>query len=660
MVKVSLPLTIRNIRVFANDVAVVAKNPSDFMGTHLGESEKLTKGILASTTGKVLVIDEAYGLDCGSNKGAADPYKTAVVDTIVAEVQSTPGEDRCVLLLGYKEQMEAMFENVNPGLSRRFPISSAFTFEDFTQEELGRILELKLRQSGFKAMDQGKRVALEVLDRARNRPNFGNAGEVDILLNSAKARHQKRVSEGATKQPELEAVDFDEDFDRAERSETNIRMLFKDTVGCDQIVSILEGYQAQVHSHKKLDLDPKEGVPFTFLFRGPPGTGKTSTARKMGKVFYDMGFLAKAEVVECSASDLVGQYVGHTGPQVRKKLDNALGRVLFIDEAYRLAEGHFAKEAVDELVDCLTKERYQGRMVVILAGYDDDINRLLSVNPGLSSRFPEVVSFNSLAPGEWIELLLTRLRQKQNRIKGKAKLDISALERMDPHLEEALWEAFKKLAELKGWANARDVETLVKSIFGKVIKRGDGPRLVVSGELVKGELDAMYEERKKRDLVEPRVAAPSPVKSRDFGSSSPATSTSTSTKTSTSTPDAPLDGKPDELKQKASDKGEASLRDAGVSDEVWEQLELDKQAEAARKKRAESLRRKLASEASEALRQRIVDELIKEEERVKREAEEKKKLHETGLCPAGFEWIRQEGGYRCAGGSHFAGDGGLG
>jgi hypothetical protein len=85
------------------------------------------------------------------------------------------------------------------------------------------------------------------------------------------------------------------------------------------------------------------------------GTGKTTTAEKMGKVYFDMGFLATAEVVMCSAIDLVGQYVGQTGPKTKKLLEKALGKVLFIDEAYRLAEGHFAKEAMDELVDCLTK-----------------------------------------------------------------------------------------------------------------------------------------------------------------------------------------------------------------------------------------------------------------------------------------------------------------
>jgi hypothetical protein len=89
---------------------VVVKNPADFIGAVLGGSEAKTKAILESTRGKVLVIDEAYGLYEGPNSGGAGSYKTAVIDTIVAEVQSTPGDDRCVLLLGYKDQMIEMFQ----------------------------------------------------------------------------------------------------------------------------------------------------------------------------------------------------------------------------------------------------------------------------------------------------------------------------------------------------------------------------------------------------------------------------------------------------------------------------------------------------------------------------------------------------------------------
>ncbi|KAJ5695411.1 ATPase AAA-type core [Penicillium majusculum] len=122
----------------------------DFVSSVVGESERNTKGILASTIGKVLVIDEAYRLFTGGISDGAgsqsDSYRTAVIDTLVAEVQSTPGDDRYILLLGYKELIEEMFQRVNPGLSRRFPMDQAFVFDDFTSSELDAILILKLKE----------------------------------------------------------------------------------------------------------------------------------------------------------------------------------------------------------------------------------------------------------------------------------------------------------------------------------------------------------------------------------------------------------------------------------------------------------------------------------------------------------------------------------
>lgn len=186
-------------------MTVVIKNPADFIGSVLGQSESNTKNILSTTIGKVLIIDEAYMLYSGNGGvgNQSDMYKTAVIDTIVAEVQSTPGEDRCVLLLGYEEEMRTMFQNVNPGLSRRslfplmlivrcrfaqrltkvfrFAIESAFRFEDFNDDELLEILELKMKHQDLDATPKAKSVAIEVLSRGRNRPNFGNAGEVRLI-----------------------------------------------------------------------------------------------------------------------------------------------------------------------------------------------------------------------------------------------------------------------------------------------------------------------------------------------------------------------------------------------------------------------------------------------------------------------------------------------
>jgi hypothetical protein len=167
--------------VLTKHIIVVTKVPADFVGSALGESERNTKGILTTTEGKVLLIDEAYGLYPGGKAvgNTVDPYKTAVIDTLVAEVQSKPGEDRCVLLLGYKEQMTEMLENSNPGLARRFPINEAFYFEDFNDRELKEILDLRLQKQGLEATEEAKNVALELLRRARDLPNFGNAGDIE-------------------------------------------------------------------------------------------------------------------------------------------------------------------------------------------------------------------------------------------------------------------------------------------------------------------------------------------------------------------------------------------------------------------------------------------------------------------------------------------------
>jgi len=133
----------------------------------------------------------------------------------------------------------------------------------------------------------------------------------------------------------------------------------------------------------------------------------------MSKIYYDMGFLATAEVVECSAKDLVGEYVGQTGPKAQKPIESALGKVLVVDEAYRLGEGPYGKEAVDELVDFITKPRFLNKVVIILAGYDAEINRLMDVNPGLSSRFAESVDFRTLELEARFQPLRVSLEKKR-------------------------------------------------------------------------------------------------------------------------------------------------------------------------------------------------------------------------------------------------------
>jgi AAA lid domain/ATPase family associated with various cellular activities (AAA) len=264
------------------DVQVVVKNPSDFIGNVIGQSESNTKAILATTVGKVLVIDEAYMLYSGSGSGGAsgtDIYKTAVIDTIVAEVQNVPGDDRCVLLLGYEPQMMEMFQNVNPGLTRRFQLSNAFRFEDFNDSELLEILQLKLTHQDLGATQQAVSTAVDILSRLRNGLNFGNGGDVENLISKAKENYQARQSALPATQRSIDFIfepqDFDTDYNRASGAETNLQELFKGVIGFEGIIAKLDGFSRVVQGMRTQGLEPRGQIPMNFIFKGPPGNRKT-------------------------------------------------------------------------------------------------------------------------------------------------------------------------------------------------------------------------------------------------------------------------------------------------------------------------------------------------------------------------------------------------
>jgi SpoVK/Ycf46/Vps4 family AAA+-type ATPase len=461
---------------------VIVKNPSDFRGSVMGSSEKNTRDILRAAEGNVLVIDEAYAL-CTSNglNGTSDPYGTAVIDTLVEQIQARPGDDRTVVMLGYRKEMEQMFKNVNPGLSRRFQLEQAYEFPDYDDASLLKILRTKAKDSHLAISIPVAKLAVRSLARARAKPNFGNGGAVDSLLSQAKERMQKR--DGTSDKLTMEDFAVED----ATLDEAALDSLFANMIGMDSVINKLDDLKRVVKFAKARGENPADSVSFNYLFLGNPGTGKTTIARCMGKMFKILGLLPDDEVFECTPKDFATGFAGQAGKKTMEKLEQSRGGVLFIDEAYQLNPqrgGPYMTEVVDELCAKLTDGEFKGKVLVLLAGYDADMDEMLSVNPGLKSRFAERLAFKDLSEEATRDLINLKL------VKKKIPLTLQ-----DAESGELLALA-RKLANSEDFANGRDVDTVCDRTYTELAKRSSHRSTTVSLDDVRKAIDSLIISRK--------------------------------------------------------------------------------------------------------------------------------------------------------------------
>jgi len=335
----------------------------------------------------------------------------------------------------------------------------------------------------------------------------------------------------------------------------------------------------------------------------------------MGQLFYDMGFLSSPEVVECSAADLIGEYVGHTSPKTKRQLEKALGKVLFIDEAYRLKDCGYSSEAINEMIYLLSQPRFLGKIIVILAGHTRDMDDLRTTRPNLSTFFPEDIVFENIQAQDSMRILQRELTEQK----------VTASFLMDPKSEGSIrimkW--FSLYRQYPSWANAKDIKTLAQQMARAayahhVASRGNAAAHgSLSGDMLSLPLNPaldcmtkMFEQHRSRasEHAKHEAANQALIKmAYKLQPNCPLPPTAVDTELTT-------DGI---AKFDIGDNAEISL-DASESKD---------------KKKAES------------------DENKSKEK--KKEETMGQYLGRLGPCPAGFAWHEEGTGWRCDGGSHF-------
>lgn len=386
---------------------LVEVDRSHLVGAYVGQTEQRVMEAVKQADGGVLFIDEAYSLKRSDSAGS--DYGQVAIDTLVAAMTSGDYAGRFVVMLaGYPEEMRH-FLYANPGLYSRFPDSGHFVLPNYTADELLAIADQVAGRNDFSLTDTARKSLRQRIEKAQVDDTFGNARTVtNLVLDAIFAKGR------ATAGRELQWDDFTILYpeDVSEQNATAPEEPAKDRlevlVGLELVKAELKKIAAFVSVQQERFARglPTSPVELHAVFTGNPGTGKTTVAELYAQILKEIGYLKRGHLVLASRADLVAGFVGQTAALTRRKVREALGGVLFIDEAYSLlgrGERDFGQEAIHTLVEEMTK--HEENLVVVLAGYPFEMNQLMASNPGLLSRFKKYIHFPDYSVEELVLIL---------------------------------------------------------------------------------------------------------------------------------------------------------------------------------------------------------------------------------------------------------------
>ena len=437
---------------------VVEVDRAKMVSQYQGETPKVVDALCDKAKGGILFVDEAYTLAPVSASGDRDAQGAQALEKLMKRMEDDRGQF-IVIAAGYRTEMENLFR-VNPGFRSRF--NYFLDIKDYSPAELFEIMQVFAKQKKYifspDAQALTQKMIKEMYD-SRDK-DFANGRTMRTLFDQICKKQAQRLQGAnisAMSNEELMTIVRDDiPYDAPQ------------TVSVDDCLKKLDGLVGLSGVKKEianlaafLNLQIARGETNTFqgkhyVFTGNPGTGKTTVARIMADIFKTLGVVARGQLVEADRSKLVAGFSGQTAIKTNQLVDQALGGVLFIDEAYTLKSNDadsFGAEAIDTLLKRLEDDR--GKFICIVAGYTDQMHDFIDTNPGLKSRFTQTIHFDDYTPDELTEIFLHLASGKNFTVDEETK---AAIHRMFEQLY---------LRRDKNFGNAREA----RRIFNEAVER---------------------------------------------------------------------------------------------------------------------------------------------------------------------------------------------
>ena len=447
------------------DIGMIKENKmieverKDLIGEFIGKTAPKTAAVIERAMGGVLFIDEAYTLTPRSE----NDYGHEAIATLIKAMEDHKDE-LVVIFAGYKNEMFDFVES-NPGIASR--IGYTFDFPDYKPDELMEIFKIKMSKNGFTVSETALQKAFNLAEHISKRRNFGNGRFVDKLVQQTITNHATHTTDDDLSTVREESIPNVEEFIGENSSKEKKMVALDDIVGMESLKAQIIDFSKYIEFTKKakeagLKL-PAQSMH--MVFTGNPGCGKTTIARIVAKMLYDLDILHENKLIETERKDFIGEYIGQTAPKVEDIINRAMGGVLFIDEAYTLtprSSNDYAHEAIAALIKAM--EDNKDNLIVIFAGYKNEMKSFIDSNPGIASRIGYTFDFPDYTAEELLDIY-------------KLKITKSGLKLTDNAVNDAL-KLMKYFHRVDNIGNGRFVDRVVQNTLTKHAK------LVVDEKLI--------------------------------------------------------------------------------------------------------------------------------------------------------------------------------